>query len=440
MKALVSSVLNLCLIAGVSDRANAVMVAETADPLHNTTTPGDNSGWQYEGKFTFSLGVPIAPYFFITATHVGGTVGVTTFDFHGDLYTTIGKSDSPDTDLTIWEVDHSKPFPTYAPLSSGAVDVGATAAVFGRGTERQALPWIVGGDSKGWKWGSPTDVKRWGRNVVTGSFDNGPGWGHLLYCDFNNPGIANECHLSIGDSGGGLFVLENGLWRLAGINLAVDGPFRTPAAGPVPAGPVTGACLYDMGGLEYENPPGTWNLIPNTPTDNPSSFYCARISASLPWITGIAPAVTSLAAENYTAWQKLYFTPSQIAVSATTGPLADFDADGIANLLEFALNLEPGFNAQTIMTPVTGLSGLPVVRLENISGANHVTIEFVRRTAGSGAGLTYTPQFSSDLDDWQTIGSETVVSINPRWDRVKVVDPETTTSEVKRFARLKVAQ
>ena len=51
-------------------------------------------------------------------------------------------------------------------------------------------------------------------------------YGELLYCDFDNPGMADECHLSVGDSGGGMFVLENGLWRLAGIHLAVDGPFR----------------------------------------------------------------------------------------------------------------------------------------------------------------------------------------------------------------------
>ena len=162
--------------------------------------------------------------------------------------------------------------------------------------------------------------------------------------------------------------------------------------------------------------------------------------SALSWIEGIPGMVSasSLAPESYSAWQKLYFTPTQIATPATTGSLADFDADGVSNLLEFALNTEPIFNARTPMTAATGISGLPLVRLENISGADHLTIEFVRRTAVSGSGLTYTPQFSSNLTTWEAVGTETVTTINPRWERVKVVDPETTGSANKRLARLKV--
>ena len=408
------------------------MFLTTADITHNTTTPGDNSGWQYEGKFMSFLGVPIGPYFFITAKHLGGSVG-TTFDLHGDVYTTIAKHESPTTDLVIWEVNHSKPFPTYAPLSSGVNDIGATMMVFGRGT-RKGTDVMLGPELRGWTWGPSDDVKRWGRNVVVNTLAGGPALGELIYCDFNNPGIEEECHLSVGDSGGGMFVMENGLWRLAGINYAVDGDFRIPPAG----APMT-APIFDLRGFEYQISPGVWTLIAGA-NPIPSSFYASRISASLPWIEGIPGMVSasSLAQESFAAWQKLYFSPAQIAAPATTGALADFDADGISNLMEFALNTEPIFNARTSMTAATGLSGLPLVRLENISGADHVTIEFVRRTASSGAGLTYTPQFSSDLLTWEAVGTETVTAINPRWERVKVVDPQTTGSSPKRLARLNV--
>ena len=234
-------VAGLCLMAGLLQHSEAVMFLDTADITHNTSTPGDNSGWQYEGKFMTFLGVPIGPYFFITAKHFGGTVG-TVFDLHGDVYTTIAKHVSPTTDLVIWEVNHAKPFPVYAPLSSGVADIGAVAAIFGRGTRRGAEV-VVGGEPKGSLWGPGDDVKRWGRNVVTAVVSGGTGYGPLLYCDFDKPGIADECHLSVGDSGGGMFVLENGLWRLAGINLGVDGPFRTS-----PGGTSFYGSFYDLGG------------------------------------------------------------------------------------------------------------------------------------------------------------------------------------------------
>lgn len=436
-------------------RAEAVIFSDTPDPLHNTTTPGDNSGWQYEGDVGF-LGTPIAPYFYITAKHFGGSVGQV-FNFHGDSYTTIGyyetvfsndvlvtrhyttsgytetvTTGTVATDLRVWEVEHAKPFPTYAPLSTGVADLGATATIFGGGAQRGDAVSVFS-ELKGWKWSEANFRQRWGRNSVTGTVDGGNNYGELLYCDFDKPGIPDECHLSTGDSGGGLFVLENGLWRLAGINLSVDGPFRADSMGTDFM-----AALFDAGGLEYSDPPN-WVSLPEQSENIPSSFYCSRISASLPWILSVTGHDGSLAQENYSAWQRLYFTPAQIGNPATTGPLADFDNDGINNLLEFAFNLDPSFSERATMLPNTGLRGLPVVSVETISGADHVTIEFVRRTGGSGSGLSYTPQFSSDLSDWQAVGTETMVAINPRWERVKIVDPLTTVSTTKRFVRVKVA-
>lgn len=416
----------------VSTPVDAVMFLGTGDIQHNTSTPGDNSGWQYEGKFNSFLGVPIAPHFFITAKHIGGSVG-NTFDFHGEIYTTIAIHDSPSTDLRIWEVDHAKPFPTYAPLSSGVADVGGVIHVMGRGT-RRGTEVIVAGEEKGWQWGPSDDVQRWGRNIVVGTTNGGETLGELLYCDFDKPGIAEECHLSVGDSGGGAFVFENGLWRLAGINYAVDGPFREG-----PSGTAFSAALYDCGGLEVSNG-ASWVVVPNTTADQPASFYCSRISASLSWISSIAPAAGALAPENFQAWRQLYFSPAEIVASTDAGIEGDFDHDGISNLLEFALNLDPTFSERATMAAASGTRGLPLVRTETIGGVDRVTVEFVRRTSGSGAGTVSTAQFSSDLTDWQGSGTETIVSINPRWERVKVVDSAPVGNMEKRFARIRVIQ
>ncbi len=411
-------------------RLGAVSLFKTADVGHHTTTPGDNSGWQYEGKFNAFLGVPIGPRHFITARHIEGTIG-NVLDFHGDVYVTVGFQNIGTTDLRIWEVEAGKPFPAYAPLSSGVEDVGGTVTVIGRGTQRGAEV-VVAGELKGWQWGEGDFVQRWGKNVVSTVVSGGV-MGPLLQCDFDRLGLADECHLSSGDSGGGLFVQEAGLWRLAGISRGVDGPFRE-----LPTDLGFQAMLFDVGGLEYFNGTG-WIPVPEGPADVASSFYCSRISAHLPQILAITGGDGALPTESYEAWRKLYFTPAEVADPMVAAPLVDADGDGVVNLLEFAFNLEPGFSSRVVMEPGNGLHGLPVVRLESISGGERVTVEFVRRTVASGAGLTYVAEFSADLGNWEDVGTETVAPINPRWERVKRVDALTSAVSSRRFSRLRVA-
>lgn len=426
---LLRSSISIALVAlGFASTAQGIIFLETADPAHHTLTPGDNSGWQYEGKFREFLGVPIAPYFFITAKHIGGAVG-DVLDFHGDIYTTIAIHPSPDTDLQIWEVDHAKPFPTFAPLASSAGDTGTVATIIGRGTQKGA-PVMVNEMLKGWAWGAGDNVERWGRNEIEGVLTGNASEGELLYCNFNSPGIPDECHLSVGDSGGGMFVLEGGLWRLAGVNYAVEGPFRTD-----PAGIPFNAALFDIGGLEEQDGP-EWTPVVDGSENVPSGFLCSRISASLSWIRGVTGDDSSLPMESFSAWQKLYFAPTQIAAE---GAMADNDSDGVPNLLEFAFNLDPTFAEPRVMEPETGIRGIPVSFVETISGEAQLTIVFLRRTAASGAGLIYQPEFSTDLVSWTTGGTETATAINDRWERVKVVAP-THVGEVKsRFTRVRVS-
>jgi hypothetical protein len=412
--------------------AGAVTFLETGDPAHNTSTPGDNSGWQYEGKFIYFLGVPIAPYFFITAKHFEGSVGEI-FDFHGSLYTTIAKHPSPNSDLQIWEVDHDKPFLTFAPLASSTADTGTVATIIGRGTQRGDEV-RVGGELKGWNWGLGDGVQRWGRNLMEGSLNGVSDAGIQIYANFNSAGVPDECHLSVGDSGGGVFVLENGLWRLAGINYAVEGPFRFP-----PAGAEFYATLFDERGLQVEESPDNWGAVVEGPEEVPSGFLSTRVSQYMTWVRGVTGDSGVLPTETFDAWQTLYFSPSQIADSSVSGPLADPDGDGVANLLEFALNLDPTFAEPAAMTPDTGLRGLPTVRVETISGVDRLTIEFVRRTAASDSGLTYQPEFSSDLTTWSSGVTTTVTTINSRWERVKMQDPSVPV-DGRRFARLRVTR
>ena len=250
--------------------------------------------------------------------------------------------------------------------------------------------------------------------------------------------MADEADLSSGDSGGGLFVMEAGLWKLAGINYGVDDLY-TGADG---SGHLL-AAVFDARGFYTQNDDQSYSLITGA-TPVPIGFYSTRIAARLDWIKGVTGQDPgALAAESFADWQTLYFTPDQRADATMSGPDADPDGDGVANLLEFAFNLDPTFAEPAVMIAGTGTRGLPLVRLETVAeGDQRLTVEFVRRTAASGSGLTYAVQFATDLaaGDWQAGGTESVTAINARWERVKVTDTVSAggSGAAARFARVAV--
>ena len=98
--------------------AVAVILYGTGDPSVNTSPPTGafaNSGWQFEGQFDGFLGTVIAPNYFITAKHIGGSVG-DTFTFSGTNYMTTAVFPDPSSDLQIWRVAGS--FPSHAAIYS----------------------------------------------------------------------------------------------------------------------------------------------------------------------------------------------------------------------------------------------------------------------------------------------------------------------------------
>src|SRR5690606_40595969 len=110
-----------CLFASHS---HAVLLLGTSDPNANTTAPDGalaGSGWQYLGSWGSTIGVAVGPNHFLTARHVGGSVG-DTFLFGGSQYTVTGSHDSPTSDLTLWTV--SGILPLHAPPYSGGGEVG----------------------------------------------------------------------------------------------------------------------------------------------------------------------------------------------------------------------------------------------------------------------------------------------------------------------------
>jgi hypothetical protein len=100
---------------------------------------------------------------------------------------------------------------------------------------------------------------------------------------------------------------------------------------------------------------------------------------------------------NYQTWANTFFSPAQRTNSYYISPVWDLDGDNLANLYEFAFFMNPLSAAPQNMTAGTGTNGLPLIRQETISGSRYLTMEFTQWKSSTGAGLIYTPQFSSNL-------------------------------------------
>ncbi|MBK8040722.1 MAG: PEP-CTERM sorting domain-containing protein [Verrucomicrobiaceae bacterium] len=281
-------------------KAHAVLFYDTGSAAHNIAAPTgtyENAGWQYQGYYGAYLGTMIAPQYFLTAQHMGtqGSSFVSAGLFNGgvDVTYTIDTSanggagywDIAGTDLRILKINEY--FPTYATLYTGSSEQGLDMVTMGRGGVRGADV-MVSGTLHGWKHNVGDGVARWGSNIVS-DVTPLPGLGDMLVAEFDTSGpghTAEESTLSEGDSGGGVFVNDGGIWKLAGINYSVDGLFDTNNT--TGDGTQFNAALFDRGGLYQGSDGQGWTLIPNVGPDNPSSLYASRISTNAAAIQAIA--------------------------------------------------------------------------------------------------------------------------------------------------------
>jgi len=257
---------------------HAVIFYSTGDPGYNTNAPGGaltNSGWQYQGTWSTFSGTVISSNAFITAKHVGGVVG-DLFTFRGVQYATTASYESPEADLRIWRV--AGQFPAFAPLYTRRNENGKNIVVFGRGTQRGAEV-RINNRLKGWQWGVGDEVQRWGKNKVSRILQGPTGIGEVLRACFNTGG-RNEVTLSAGDSGGAVFIKDGKIWKLAGINYAVNGPYNTTNSG---AG--FEAAIFDSRGLFVLDGGSGWLPFSGKPITG--NFYATRISSHVTWINSV---------------------------------------------------------------------------------------------------------------------------------------------------------
>lgn len=274
------------LCFGVVSSAHAVFFYSTGDSTHNISAPGLVDGlnaddvWNLQGQFGSFLGTPIADQYFITAKHIGGSIGQSiTFGAGANAgsYTTVSYTDSPTTDLRIWKI--SGTFAQFAERYTSSDEVGKDLIVFGRGTQRgvEYFGPIGPTDGRGWAWGTADGVKRWGENIVSGTQNSGT----LLAAQFNPIG-GNEAMLSVGDSGGAMFIQDGGVWKLAGINFAVSGSYYSNSG---VDGSGVQAGIFNQTGLYSSNANSGFALG----ATGPGAFFSTRISGQETWIAGVVP-------------------------------------------------------------------------------------------------------------------------------------------------------
>lgn len=142
----------------------------------------------------------------------------------------------------------------------------------------------------------------------------------------------------------------------------------------------------------------------------------------------------------YTQWS----TAAGITGTTNVGPQDDFDGDGIANVLEYAMGMAGASGGSTGALVLDGTTlnatGQPISRQlpPPGGGAPEWCAIFIRRKDHAQAGLTYTPHFSATLGTWQpSAATPTILADDGVYQAVCVPYPQIS-GQPARFFKLGV--
>lgn len=245
------------------------------------TPPPAGTGGALVGQFGLFSGTPISPTHFITAKHF---IVSPTFTIGGTTYTVGSYVDDLMTDLRIVSITGGT-FSSYANLYSASDEVGKQSYVFGRGRPAGSLV-SVSGTPKGWKTsdGAGLDGKlSWGTETISAT--NGSG----TELHFNFSTASNGVSLTEGDSGGGMFIQQGGVWKLAGVHYSILGPFDYNSG----FANYFSAAIFDVSGLYFYLFPPDYPAGVYTGT-GPGYSSSTRISNRISWINTVIPEPASI--------------------------------------------------------------------------------------------------------------------------------------------------
>lgn len=197
-------------------KVNALIFYTSLDPNYNTAPPVQYVDlWNLQGDFGNFIGTPISPYHFITVQHVE-TQNIITIN--RDEYQTLSYYDDWASNLRIYKIKGK--FIKYTTLYEKNDEIGKSIVVFGRGVGKGEEV-RLSNELRGWKWDNVGGIMRWGENTVDDVVISYAG--DVLKTMFNpQKNLLNLCSLTVGDSGGGMFIKDGNEWKLAGVNYGVD--------------------------------------------------------------------------------------------------------------------------------------------------------------------------------------------------------------------------
>lgn len=299
-------------IATISAAALSVLIECPANAIinygsmvRNTTAPTGSyadSGWQYAGFYGNNSPVwPVSENWALQAAHTNPAVGSVVL-LNGQNHTVVETSFLAGTDMALVRV--ATPFATYAPLYSGGDETGREMMVFGSGFNLkdqpilQPIPGTTTNRMVGHTFRNEGPTYSWGRNSVARSRvieANGIVM-DTLYSTYDRPTLddgslnpnsvgADEAMAGFGDSSGGVFIQQDGQWRLAGIIYAIDSGIyhnEFAPAPPTPDGPWVGA-ISDYRDMWVSNRNGVRERVTG-PDPIGAGFYSSRIATYRSWI------------------------------------------------------------------------------------------------------------------------------------------------------------
>lgn len=293
--------------------AGAVILFGSGDPQRNTTAPDgllDGSGWQWQTD-AGTCATAVGPHHAATAQHLGLHAG-SVLHFAGMTYPVVAVTNAPSSDFQLVEL--AGRLPDFAPLYTATDEVGRLLVVHGRGTLRgdPVLAPDGSGEVRGWRWGGGDGRLRWGTNVVveTGSGTPGQGfYGDVLVGTFGRDAGDDNGTLSTGDSGGGVFLRDDGgQWQLAAVNYAVESLFNSTTNG---SG--FSAALFDRTGFFELDNHHAW-IIDDLQATQPETFFIAtRVSSYADWVQQLVA-------------QPVAGRPTLLSAESVDGPFAEHPA------------------------------------------------------------------------------------------------------------------
>lgn len=227
----------LLVVGALVAPAGAVVIATGSD-TPNLLPPGNDPGWDNVGRVGNASGVYLGNRWVITANHVNG--GSLRLSDGREFAATVGTSArlpavgaSQNPDLRIFRLAEDPGLPSLS-IATAAPSVGEKVMMIGAGVDRATQ--LHGWQPSLFQWNEvplrnatflgfsllSTSHMRWGLNYVDSASTLRADQTFEFSTSFDRPSVPFEAQAVLGDSGGGVFHLNDGAWELAGLMLTVQ--------------------------------------------------------------------------------------------------------------------------------------------------------------------------------------------------------------------------